>query len=116
MKTIKLSDFYRRYVHDTSAPVPDLPATDDFLASLNDAHQAIQFTVQKAVNNKLSFVGMAIIKTDNRLNTCDYRKKTNKGLLLHYQSHVDNGYYHLRTMIDRSNRLSPQPSAIQSRT
>ena len=71
----KLSDFYRRYVDDTFAPVPDLPAADDFLASLNDAHQAIQLL---AVNNKLSFVGMVIIKTDNRLNTCDYRKRPTK--------------------------------------
>ena len=108
----KLSDFYRRYVDDTFAPVPDLPAADDFLASLNDAHQAIQFTVQTAVNNKLAFVGMVIIKTDNRLNTCHYRKKTNKGLLLHYQSHVDNGYKRslLRTMIDLANRLSSSPA------
>ena len=76
----KLSDFYRRYVDDTFAPVPDLPAADDFLATLNDAHQAIQFTVKTAVNNKLPFLGMVNIKTDNRLNTCDYRKETNKGL------------------------------------
>ena len=76
----KLSDFYRRYVDDTFAPVPDLPTADDFLATLNDAHEAIQFTVQTAVNNKLPFLGMVNIKTDNRLNTCDYRKKTNKGL------------------------------------
>ena len=71
----KLSDFYRRYVDDTFAPVPDLPAADDFLASLNDTLQEIQFTVQTAVNNKLAFVGMVIIKTDNRLNTCDYTFK-----------------------------------------
>ncbi|KAL9973767.1 hypothetical protein ACROYT_G020265 [Oculina patagonica] len=55
--------------------------------------------------------GMAIIKTDNRLNTSVYRKKTNKGLLLHYQSHVDNRYKRslLRTMFDRAKRLSSSP-------
>lgn len=55
---------------------------------------------------------MVIIKTDNRLNNCDYRKKTNKGLLLQYQSHVDNEYKRslLRTMIDRANRLSSSPA------
>ena len=74
----KLSDFYRRYVDDTFALLPDLPAADDFLATVNDAHQAIQFTVQTAVNNKLPLVGMVIIKTDNRLNTWDYRKKIQK--------------------------------------
>ena len=72
----KLSDFYRRYVDDTFAPVPDLPAADDFLESLNDAQQAIQFTVQTAINNKLSFAVMVIIKTDNRLDSCCTIKAT----------------------------------------
>ena len=38
-------------------------------------------------------------------------KKTNKGLLLHYQSHVDNRYKRslIRTMLDRAKRLSPSP-------
>ena len=86
----KLPNFYRRYVDDTFALVPDLTAATDFLSVLNDAHPAIQFTMETAVNNSLPFVGMVITKTDNHLNTSVYRKKTNKGLLLHYQSHVDN--------------------------
>ncbi|XP_078368307.1 uncharacterized protein LOC144652167 [Oculina patagonica] len=107
----KLPKFYKRYVDDTFALVPDLPAATDLLTILNDAHPAIQFTMETAVNNMLPFVGMAIIKTDNRLNTSVYRKKTNKGLLLHYQSHVDNRYKRslLRTMFDRAKRLSSTP-------
>ena len=36
-----------------------------------------------------------------------YLKPTNSGLLLHYQSHVDNRYKKglLRTMLDRAHRL-----------
>ena len=48
------------------------------------------FVCKKAsrlVSNSLPFVGMVITKTDNHMNTSVYRKKTNKGLLLHYQSH-----------------------------
>ena len=62
-------------------------------------------------NNSLPFVGMVITKTDNRFNTSVYRKKTNKGLLLHYQSHVDNRYKRslMRTMLDRAKRLSSSP-------
>ena len=58
-----------------------------------------------------SFLGMVITKTDNLLNTCVYRKRSNKGLLLHHQSHVDNRYKRslIRTMLDRANRLSSSP-------
>ena len=40
-----------------------------------------------------------------------HRKTTNKGLLLHYQSHVDNKYKHslLKTMLIRAHRLSSSP-------
>ena len=107
----KLPNFYRRYVDDTFALVPDPTAVTDFLSVLNDAHPAIQFTMETAVNNSLPFVGMVITKTDNHLNTSVYRKKTNKGLLLHYQSHVDNRYKRslIRTMLDRAKRLSSSP-------
>ena len=43
-----------------------------------------QFTMETAVNNSLPFVGMVITKTVNHLNTSVYRKKTNKGLLIHH--------------------------------
>ena len=67
--------------------------------------------METAVNNKLLFIGMVITKTDNHLNTSVYRKKTNKGLLLHYQSHVDNRYKRslIRTVLDRAKRLSFLP-------
>ena len=72
----KLPDFYERYVDDTFALVPDLAAATDFLSVLNDAHPAIQFTMETAVNSSLPFaVGMVINKIDYRLNTCVYRKK-----------------------------------------
>ena len=47
----------------------------------------------------------------NQLTTCVHRKTTNKGLLLHYQSHVDNKYKHslLKTMLIRAHRLSSSP-------
>ena len=52
--------------------------------------------------------GMDIIKIDGSLETRVYRKKTNKGLLPHYQSHVVSRYKRslLRTMLDRAKRLS----------
>jgi len=57
---------------------------------------------------------MEVIKIDHRLETCVYRKKTNKGLLLHYESHVDSRYKRslLRTMLDRAKRLSCAPEFL----
>ena len=93
-------------------PIPS-PAADDFLATLDNAHHAIQFTMQMAVNNKLPFVGMVIINSDNRLNSCLNRKKTNKGL--HYESHIGNRYKRslLRTTIGRASRLSFSPELFR---
>ena len=79
----KLPNFYKRYVDDTFALVPDLTAPTDFLSVLDDAHPVIQFTMKTALNNSLPFVGMVITKINNHLNTSVCRKKTNKALLLH---------------------------------
>ena len=84
--------FYKRYVDDTLALVRDHSDATDLLATLNEAHPSIQFTMEAATNNRLSFIGMEIIKIDHRLETRVYRKKTNKGLLLHFESHVDSRY------------------------
>ena len=93
---------------DTLALVRDLSDATALLACLNEAHPSIQFTMEIATNDRLPFIGKEIIKIDSSLETCVYRKKTNKGLLLHYQSHVDSRYKRslLRTMLDRAKRLS----------
>ena len=104
----KLPSFYKRYVDDTLALVRDLSDATNLLTCLNEAYPSIQFTMEVATNDRLPFIGMEIIKIDGSLETCVYRKKTNKGLLLHYQSHVDSRYKRslLRTMLDRAKRLS----------
>ena len=111
----KLPNFYKRYVDKTFALVPDLTAATDFLSVVNDGHLAIQFTMETAVNNCFPFVGMVITKTDHHINTSVYRKKT-KGLLLHYQRHVDNRYKRslIRTMLDRAKRLSSSPDLFSN--
>ena len=107
----KLPSFYKRYVDDTLAAVKDISTATTFLATLNEAHPAISFTMEVANNNKLPFIGMELTKTGKRLETCVYRKTTNKGLLLHYQSHVDARYKRslLMTMLNRAHCLSSSP-------
>ena len=88
----KLSSFYKRYVDDTLAAVKDIPTATSFLTTLNKAQPAISFTMEVANNNKVPSIGMELIKIGKQLKTCVYRKTRNKGLLLHYESHVDARY------------------------
>ena len=105
----KLPSFYKRYVDDTLALVRDLSDATDLLACLKEAHPSIQFTMEIATNDRLPFIGMEIIKIDGSLETCVYRKKTNKGLLLHYQSHVDSRYIQTVTV---ENNVRPSKTLI----
>ena len=103
-----LPGFYKRYVDDTLATMPNVPAATAFLSTLNECHPSIQFTMEIAESNKLPFLGMMIEKIDCQLTTSVYRKPTSTGLLLHYQSHVDQRYKRslLKTMLNRAYRLS----------
>ena len=107
----KLPTFYKRYVDDTLAMVPDIPSAEALLTTLNESHPSISFTTEITTNNKLPFVGMEIEMKKNQLATRVHRKTTNKGFLLHYQSHVDNKYKHslFKTMLIRAHRLSSSP-------
>ena len=104
----KLPSFYKRYVDDTLATMPNIQAATAFLSTLNECHPAIQFTMEIAENNKLPFLGIMIEKSGCHLTTSVYRKPTDTGLLLHYQSHVDQRYKRslLNTMLNRAYRLS----------
>lgn len=41
----KLPSFYKRYVDDTLATMPNIQAATAFLSTLNECHPAIQFTI-----------------------------------------------------------------------
>ena len=96
---------------DTLATVKDIATATAFLTTLNEAHPAISFRMEVANNIKLPFIGMELIKIWKQLKTCVYRKTTNKGLLLHCQSHVDPCYKRslLITMLNRAHCLSSSP-------
>ena len=75
----KLPEFYKKYVDDIFAMMPNVPAATAFLSTLNDCHPFIHFT-------------MEIEKRGCHLTTGVYRKPADSRLLLHYQSHVDQRY------------------------
>ena len=104
----KMPAFYKRYVDDTLSKMPDATAASEFLSTLNEIHPSVSFTMELEDNNRLPFLGMEIIKNGSQLDTKVYKKPTDTGLLLHYQSHVDVKYKHslLKTMLNRAFKLS----------
>ncbi|KAL9988150.1 hypothetical protein ACROYT_G002558 [Oculina patagonica] len=104
----KLPDYYRRYVDDTLTVMPNITTATDFLNTLNHAHPSVSFTMKIEKDGMLPFLGTQLLNRAPRIETKVYVKPTNTGLLVHYQSHVDNRYKRslLTTMLDREYRLS----------
>jgi len=108
---VEFPDLYRRYVDDTIVVMPDVNTAEDFLSTLNNLHSSLCFTMELPVDNTIPFLGMDIIQNGTKLETRVYRKPTNTGLLLHYNSHVDARYINclLKTMVHRAQALSSTP-------
>ena len=103
----KLPSFYHRYVDETLTVMPNL-ATATSQHTLNSVHTSFKFTMEVEKNGKLPFLGTELLNHAPLIETKVYVKPTNTGLLLHYQSHVDNRYKQsiLTTMLDRTHQLS----------
>ena len=107
-KSNKLPSVYNRFVDDTLTTQSNLDSATSFLSTLNNCHPSLTFTMEVEVEGKLPFLGMEIVKKDNRLDTKVYVKPTNNGLLLHFHSHIDRRYKRslIETMLNRAYRLS----------
>ena len=88
----KLPSFYRKYVDDTLTIMPSIETASNFLDTLNQAHFPVKFTMETECNGMLRFLGIQLLNRSPQIETKVYVKPTNSGLLLHYQSHVDNRY------------------------
>ena len=68
------------------------------------------------MDDKIPFIGIEIVKLGIKLETQVYRKPTNTGLLLHFQSHTDKRYKDslLKTMIHRAYALSSTTEAFNA--
>ena len=106
---------YKRYVDDTLVRMPNTDAAADFLTTLNALHPSLKFTMELPADNITPFIGIEIIKNGTELETRVYRKPTNTGLLLHFQSHVDKrckiGL--LKTMLHRAYAMSSTTEAFK---
>ena len=72
--------FYKRYVDDTLARMPSTDAAVDFLTTLNSLHPSLSFTMELPVDNKISFIGIEIIKNRTKIDAQVFRKPTNTDL------------------------------------
>ena len=104
----KLPSYYRRYVDDTFTIMPDIASPEIFLDTLNHCHPSAKFTMEVERNASLPFIGVELLNLAPRIKTKVYVKPTYTGLLLHYQSRVDNRYKRslITTMLDRAYRIS----------
>lgn len=82
-----MPQLYKRYVDDSLARMPSADVATEFLSALNDLYPSLTFTIELPVDNKIPFIGIEIVKHGIKLESQVYRKPTNTGLLLHFQSH-----------------------------
>ena len=53
---------------------------------MNNAHEAINFTIEKEKNDELAFLDVLVKRKENRFLTTVFRKKTFTGCYLNFQS------------------------------
>ena len=96
--------------------MPSADVATELLSTLNDLHPSLTFTMELPVDNKIPFIGIEIVKHGIKLETQVYRKPTNTGLLLHFQSQTDKCYKDslLKTMIHRAYALSSTTEAFNA--
>ena len=99
---------YRKYVDDTLTVTPDKVTVGWFLDTLNSTHPSLKFTMEVEREGSFPFLGTELINRAPKIESKVYIKRTNTGLLLHFQSHVDIKYKRslVNTMVDRAYRLS----------
>ena len=79
--------FWFRYIDDCMAALPST-SVDDFRNHLNSQHRNIQFTCEQQQDNRINFLDMTIrIKPDQSLSFSVFRKASNSGKFLEYDSY-----------------------------
>lgn len=70
-----MPQLYKRYVDDTLARMPSAVAAAEFLSTLNGLHPSLTFTMELPVDNKISFIGIEIVKNGTKFETQVYRNQ-----------------------------------------
>ena len=106
---------WTRYVDDTFAFI-EPGTTQDVLQKLNSYDPKIQFTFETENNRTIPFLDVLIRRTrDNQLETTVYRKKTNNGIYMNWNSHSPQSWKigTLKNLIRRAAMICSQPEDLQ---
>ena len=84
---------YLRYVHDTFLIANGQQSDVDQLIELvNKFHPKLRFTCEIEKNYEFSFLNVELIERRSKYEATIYKKETNTGQLLHWQSHQARKY------------------------
>ena len=97
---------WKRYVDDTITTIK--PRSIEYVMSiLNSFHNNIDFTYELENNSTISFLDVLVIREKETIETTVYRKPTNNGIYLHWESFAPITWKRgtLRTIIQRAYRV-----------
>ena len=99
---------YRRYVDDCFLLFKDMSHVDMFHNYLNSQHERMKFTCEVEENGSLPFFDVLVSKENGYFNTSVYRKTTNAGLGMKFNSAISNKYKFnlIDCMIDRAYKIN----------
>ena len=100
--------FYRRYVDDCFILFHQPSHAEKFYEYLNKQHERIQFTYETETSNGLPFLDTFVSKCGSIFRTSSYRKPTNTGLGLKYNSAVSYEYKMnlIDCLVDRAYKIN----------
>ena len=58
----KMPEVYKRCIDDTLSVMNDVERTSEFLTTLKNSHQSIDFTIELEENGRLPFLGKEVMK------------------------------------------------------
>ena len=78
--------YYRWYVNDIFVLFTSLKHLEAFRNFLNGRHAIMSFTIEREKQNRMSFLGIAIIRKNKTFTTSVYLKPTFSGVYTHFDS------------------------------
>jgi hypothetical protein len=80
--------FWKRYVDDVFAIIHGNGDSEEILHQANNISLTVKFSVEQEKDDSLPFLDIVITRRENHLETSVYRKKTDSGRYLHYDSNL----------------------------
>ena len=98
---------YKRYVDDIFAVFQSGTERDEFFKNLNEAHPNLTFTMETSTSS-LPFLDVSITIRDGQYHSSVYRKPTNTGVLMHYDSMAPQKWKRalVKCLLNRAYRIS----------